>query len=150
MEYKQYYLATQMLKDEMQNANYAEAKARKAFLIGRSESKMGNWSDALYWYEKAFDFGFGNEALYQSGEALLRLERYEAAQNLFRQLYREEPTNERFRKALVRARLVRQRLQEPDRDTVEIINWAQNSPHRDFSLSIQGDNLYFSFRSSPK
>ncbi|NBB88428.1 MAG: OmpA family protein [Bacteroidetes bacterium] len=143
MEYKQYYLATQMLKDEMQNVNYAEAKARKAFYIGRSESKIGNWSDALYWYEKAFDYGYGKEALFQSCEALLRLERYEAAQNLFRQLYREEPTNERFRKALVRVRLVRQRLREPDRDTIEIVNWAQNSPHRDFSLGVYGGKIYF-------
>ena len=143
MEYKQYYLAAQMLKDEMQKAAYGEAKARKAFLIGLSQEKMNDWNEALYWYERAFDMGYGRDALYSSGEALVRLERYDAALNIFKQLYRDAPTNERYRKALVRTQLIQQRLSTPQQDSIIIESWQFNSPHRDFGLRKQAGKLYF-------
>ena len=143
LEYKQYYLAAQMLKDEMQKASYSEAKARKAYLIGRAQEKMNDWTEALYWYEKAFEMGYGREALFKSGEALVRLEKYPMAKDVFEQLYREEPTNENYRRALVRTRLIQQRLTSSDRDSVHIEPWRFNSPHRDFGLGIHDGVLYF-------
>lgn len=143
MEYKQYYLAAQMLKDEMQKASYSDAKARKAFLIGRAQEKMNDWTEALYWYEKAFEMGYGREALFKSGEALVRLERYDMAQDVFQQLYREEQTNENYRQALVRTRLIQQRLASSNRDSTQIEPWQFNSPHRDFGIQLHDGVLYF-------
>jgi len=143
LEYKQYYLAAQMLKDEMQKASYPDAKARKAYLIGQAQEEMNDWDEALYWYEKSFDLGFGREALYKSGVALMRLERYEVSRDVFQQLYRQEPTNERYRKALVENQIIQKRLAASQKELVNLEPWNFNSPHRDYGIQIYKDILYF-------
>jgi len=143
MEYKQYYLASQLLKDEIQATQYPEAKARKAFLIGQSSERMNDREEAQYWFEKAYDWGYGQPALYHLGLALQRTENYNEALRIFKQLYGQEPNNQSYRREIAAVQQALLRLESAKNDSIEIEPWGFNSPHSDFSPFIQGNVMYF-------
>ena len=83
---KQYAVATKLLKKEYNKAKSRVEKGKLAFLMGESFEAMNKSDQAIEWFEIAYNYQYGVEALKRMALALKKAERYEEAIEAFRNL----------------------------------------------------------------
>lgn len=143
MEFKQYHLAIQLFKKELQRTNYEDVRARKSFLLGVCYEKLNDIPAALRWYQKAYENGYGEQALFKYAQMLKRDEQYDAAIDILTSLVRSERANIQYRKELTAVKQAREWVkQDPQAYEVELL--GMNSSHTDFQARIfNSKTLYF-------
>ncbi len=85
-EQKQYAVATKMLKKEYSKAKTRIEKGKIAYMLAESYKATNQSDSAIDWYEIAFNNQYGIDALKEYAYALKRAERYEEAQQAFKDL----------------------------------------------------------------
>ncbi len=74
-----YAVATEMLQEEYPGERNPLLKAEKAYKIANAYEAMGQPQPAERWYGKAYQDGYGPDALYAQAQQRKRLENYEGA-----------------------------------------------------------------------
>ncbi len=82
-ERKQYAVAAKMLEKEFNSSKESKDKGQKAFLIGNSYQRINDNENAIAWYKKAIDNGFGPNATIAYANALKENENYTDAELAF-------------------------------------------------------------------
>ncbi len=83
---KQYAVAVDMLKKEHQKAKTRSEKNKLAYLLADSYQQLGKPASAGDWYKKAYDDGYGPDALREYAYSLKQQERYDEAIKAFKEL----------------------------------------------------------------
>jgi outer membrane protein OmpA-like peptidoglycan-associated protein len=83
---KQYAVAVDLLKKEYQKAKSRVEKGKIAFQLAQSYKELGKPASASDWYKKAYDDGFGTDALQGYAYTLKQLEQYDEAIKQFKEL----------------------------------------------------------------
>lgn len=142
MEFKQYHRAIQLLKEELNRTSSSDVASQKAFQIAYCYEVLNDVPGALTWYQRAFEAGFGDRALFKYAQMLKRDEQYKNAVNILSRLVQNEPSNIQFRKELTATRQAAQ-WATSERGVV-VTALPINSQHADFN-PVLGPNqkLYF-------
>lgn len=85
-ERKQYAVAVDLLKKEHQKAKSRVEKGKISFLLAESYRQLGKPASASDWYKKAYDDGYGTDALREYAYTLKQQERYDEAIKTFKEL----------------------------------------------------------------
>ncbi|TVR86028.1 MAG: flagellar motor protein MotB [Saprospirales bacterium] len=88
-ELRKYALAIELLSDEYESARFRDVKAEKAFLLGESHNRKGNFREASRWYEEAANLGYGVDAIEAFAGTLMKMEEYETAADVYSRLLRD-------------------------------------------------------------
>lgn len=83
---KQYAVAVRMLPGEIKKLDSRVEKGKLAFLLADAYIQLNQPEAAIEWYQTAYDYGFGVEALEGKAYTLKRMENYEEAIMAFRDL----------------------------------------------------------------
>lgn len=83
---KQYAVAIDLLKKEHKKAKSRTEKGKKAFLIGESYRMLNQPANASDWYKRAYDNGYGVDALREYAYTLKAMQQYEEAMKAFKEL----------------------------------------------------------------
>ncbi len=85
-ERKQFAVAIDLLEDEIIDTKNETAKARKAFLLGKSNIQVLDYQEAATWYKMAADLNYGTEALGNLASTYKIMEKYQEAADLYRKI----------------------------------------------------------------
>lgn len=83
---KQYAVAVDLLKKEHPKAKTRAEKGKLAYLLAESYLELGKPASASDWFKKAYDDGYGPDALRQYAFTLKQLEQYDEAIKQFKEL----------------------------------------------------------------
>lgn len=142
-EFKQYHKAIQLLKEEVGKTSRRDEAARKSFLIAVSYERLNDVPGALLWYQRSYEKGYGDQALFKYAQMLKRDGQYESSIKILNSLVRSERANLEYRKELTMTRQamewVRSEVKEYDIDLLGL-----NSSHTDYQPQISPEGvLYF-------
>ena len=99
-ERKQYFVAVKMLKKEYSKAKSRKEKGRIAFLLAESYKNLNKSDSSLDWYQNAYDYAYGVEALKEYAYGLKKAERYKEAFEAFKNLGLEIGSPYEYRREL--------------------------------------------------
>ncbi|MDH3651250.1 MAG: DUF2225 domain-containing protein, partial [Saprospiraceae bacterium] len=99
-ERKRYFQASEMLKEEYSSAGSSIERGNIAYLIGESNLKFNNLTEATKWFKEAYELGYGSSALAQYAFCLKQNERYEEAAEAFYQVGEEIGDRVKFRREI--------------------------------------------------
>ncbi len=85
-EVKQYAVAVDMLQKEYDKAKTRIEKGQLAYLMGLSYKELHQSEESIQWFQTAYDYGAGVDALKEMAYALKRSERYKEAIDAFKTL----------------------------------------------------------------
>lgn len=105
-ERKQYSVAITLLKAEYDNANSANVKAHKAFYLGESYRRIGEFDKARDWYSTAAEHDYGYEAYVQYGILSKQVGKFAEAQEIFQYLAGSYSGDARIQKELATLRIL--------------------------------------------
>ena len=145
-ERKQFSVAAKMLPGEIKKLDSRVEKGKLAYLLADAYIQLNRPSDAVEWYQTAYDYGYGVEALEGKAYTLKRMERYEEAILAFRDLGFEIGSPYEYRRE-ISACEVAQGWKDIERQEYRITNAAFNTgdadyapvPYKDNSLVITSD-----------
>ena len=140
-ERKQYAKAISLLSAEYNGNKNKETKAKKAFLLGQSYQKVNQNKASISWYLRAFNDGYGPEALLNYGRALKQDEQYEQAIVAFESLGSEYKHTDLANDEIA---FCRQALMDKSNHikSYKILNMDFNSPKADYGPHFyQNDQL---------
>ncbi len=83
---KQYAVAVDLLKKEYSKAKTRAEKSKIAFQLGESYRMLNKPASASDWYKKAYDDGYGTDALREYAYSLKQTEQYDEAIKQFKEL----------------------------------------------------------------
>jgi len=138
-ERKQYSVAIPMLKKEYRKAKSRIEKGQLAFLIGESYKNRLKSPEAIEWYQIAYDYQYGVEALEEMAYALKKSERYQEAISAFKNLGIEIGSPYEYRREIEACQTaLRWTNEEQQEYTVELLDF--NSNFSDYSPTLYKDN----------
>lgn len=79
---KQYNVAVELLEKEYIKTNVASLKALKAYQLGISYDKMGQFKESVQWFEEAVRYDHGPDAIYSLANGYKKVGKYNEAMNL--------------------------------------------------------------------
>ena len=85
-ERKQFAIAITLLQDEIEETKNEQLKARKAFLLGKSNIQVLEYQEAATWFKMAVDLNYGTEALGNLASTYKLMEKYQEAGDLYRKI----------------------------------------------------------------
>jgi outer membrane protein OmpA-like peptidoglycan-associated protein len=85
-ERKQFAIAINLLQDEIEETKNEQVKARKAFLLGKSNIQVLEYQEAANWFKMAIDLNYGTEALGNLASTYKLMEKYQEAGDLYRKI----------------------------------------------------------------
>ncbi len=89
IERKQYAVAIPLLSKEYKRAKTRREKNKLAYQLGLAYRETSKEEEAATWFKRAYDDGFGTQALAEYAQSLKRLERYEEALDTYIELGQE-------------------------------------------------------------
>lgn len=138
-ERKQYAVAIPLLEEEYENTNVETAKARKAFLLGKSYLRILEYSNAKAWFGKSVDHKYGAEALSSFAGVCKSLEEYDQAITSYKQLIaihgKQQQTD---REILICQQALESKSKKPE---YKIERLFENSSVADYSPALYEDNF---------
>ncbi len=139
-----YQVAAEMLREEYNGNKNPATRSLQAYRIGLSYDAMNRPESSAQWFAKAYEDGYGLDALYEQSRQLKKQERYEEAIEVLKLFMQEEPD----RRAEVRREVaVLEQIQEQLRSDAyyEVQNLgAINSLAEDFApVLFEGGALVF-------
>jgi peptidoglycan-associated lipoprotein len=139
-ERKQFAVAAKMLPGEIKKLDSRVEKGKLAFLLADAYIQLNRPSDAVEWYQTAYDYGYGVEALEGKAYTLKRMERYEEAILAFRDLGFEIGSPYEYRRE-ISACEVAQGWKDIERQEYRITNAAFNTGDADYAPVPYKDNF---------
>ncbi len=85
-ERKQYYVAIQLLEEELKNNKSEAVLARKSYLLGQSYMKVQKYNEAQKWFQRAVESKYGVEALMGAAKSSVYLEDYGSAIDVYKKI----------------------------------------------------------------
>lgn len=82
MQRKQYHVASELLEKEFNKTNVTSVRASKAYQLGLAYDKMGQFRNAVKWWEDAVKLDYGPEAIYSLANGYKKIGKYSEAMNL--------------------------------------------------------------------
>ncbi|MBB4077657.1 outer membrane protein OmpA-like peptidoglycan-associated protein [Lewinella aquimaris] len=143
---KQYDVAVPMLQREFKRAKSRAQKGEVAMNLAISLRETGQDTDAVEWFQVAYDNGVGPDALRERAAALKRLERYEEAIQVYTDLGFEIGSRYEFRRDIAGAELAMRLKAQQEAATVkeyEVTPAPFNSAAADYAAVSYGDELVF-------
>jgi len=131
-ERKQFAVAAKMLPGEIQKLDSRVEKGKLAYLLADAYIQLNRPSDAVEWYQTAYDYGYGVEALEGKAYTLKRMERYEEAILAFRDLGFEIGSPYEYRRE-ISACEVAQGWKDIERQEYRVTNAAFNTGDADYA-----------------
>ncbi len=132
-ERKQFATAVPLLEKEYPRAKTRKEKGQLAYLLGDSYRRVGQDEKALPWFEAAYANNFGAEALKAQAFTLKKLERYAAAQEVFKNLGIEIGSPYEYRKEIAGCTIAEGWLKERADNGWSIESVPFNSAQNDFA-----------------
>jgi len=136
---KQYAKAIDMLPGEIRKLDSRVEKGKLAYLLADSYIQLNQPENAVEWYQTAYDYGYGVEALEGYAYTLKRLERYEDAILAFRDLGFEIGSPYEYRRE-ISACEVAQGWKEIKRQEYRVDRPAFNSSASDYAPVLYRGN----------
>ena len=135
-----YSIAAQMLQEEYNGNKNPADRALQAFRIGQSYDALNNPDQAENWFKKAYDEGYGPDALYATAQQQKKQENYPAAIATLQQYLLDDPD----RRAEIRREIaICQQVEEQLKGEAyfEVSNLGSiNSAAEDFSPILYENN----------
>lgn len=139
---KRYDLAVTLLLDEYEGTG-ERAKARKAYLLGKSFSVLKEDKEAAQWFSLAARGGYGPEARLELAKSLRKIEKYEEALALLMDMQVALPTEPAITRQIAIVKQAIQWAKRPAPD-VEVQRMPFNSDRADYGGAfIDDDYLVF-------
>ncbi len=138
-ERKQFAVAAKMLPGEIKKLDSRVEKGKLAYLLADAYIQLNRPSDAVEWYQTAYDYGYGVEALEGKAYTLKRMEQYEEAILAFRDLGFEIGSPYEYRRE-ISACEVAQGWKDIERQEYRITNAAFNTGDADYAPVPYKDN----------
>ncbi len=137
-ERKQYAVAIDLLKKEHQKAKSRVEKGKIAFLLAESYRQLGKPASASDWYKKAYDDGYGTDALREYAYTLKQQERYDEAIKAFKELGIEIGSPYEYKREIAACQVAQGWKGEKAR-AYSVAPLAINSPGADYAPVIFKD-----------
>lgn len=136
---KQYAVAVELLNKEYKKAKTRVAKGKLAFMLGESYKELNRSEESIQWYQTAYDYGVGVDALKEYAYALKRAERYDEAIEAFRNLGIEIGSPYEYRREINACEVAQgwKGIKYPEY-TTELMEF--NSGYADYSPQLYKDN----------
>lgn len=131
-ERKQYAVAVDLLKKEHQKAKSRVEKGKIAFLLAESYRQLGKPASASDWYKKAYDDGYGTDALREYAYSLKQQEQYDDAIKAFKELGIEIGSPYEYKREIAACQVAQGWKGEKTR-AYSIAPLAFNSPGADYA-----------------
>lgn len=138
VQQKQYAVAIPLLKKEFEKAKLRVDKGKIAFLLAESYNEMNQSDESIDWYQTAYDYAYGVEALKANAYALKKAERYEEAIEAFTNLGFEIGSPYEYRRE-IQACQVAQGWADIKQKDYDIELMAFNSSDADYSPMLYLD-----------
>lgn len=139
-----YSVAAEMLKEEYAGNKNPATKSAQAFRIGQAYDALNQPAQAEGWFSKAYNEGYGPDALYNQAQQQKKQEDYPAAIASLQQYLQDDPDR---RAEIKREIAICQRIQDQLKGETyfEVSNLrALNSPAEDFApVLFEGGALVF-------
>ncbi len=139
-EQKQYDLATKMLRTEFNKSKSSSEKGTKAYQLGESYRILNQPEKSLEWYEKAYDFGYGPDALKNKAFALKEMQRYDDAVLAFEDLIVETGEPFLWRKEVAACKQASQWQKDLEKNQYKIDKLGFNTGAGEYAPSLYKDN----------
>ncbi|MBI1224863.1 MAG: OmpA family protein [Bacteroidetes bacterium] len=135
VERKQYAVAVDLLKKEHQKAKSRVEKGKIAFQLGESYRMLNKPASASDWYKKAYDDGYGTDALQGYAYTLKQLEQYDEAIKQFKELGIEIGSPYEYRREISSCQMAKGWKEEKSKAYSATI-LPFNSPGADYAPAI--------------
>lgn len=144
-EVKKYSLAVELYNEEYENARMADVRAEKSYFLGESYSRLGNYELASGWYKTAQTLGYGLPAKEAYAHSLMKLEKYDEAAMVFRELLDDYGQLDEWQSARDVSLQVSRWKEEAEDRPIRIQKANFNSSASDFAPVFVGpDKIIFS------
>ncbi|MCB0661416.1 MAG: tetratricopeptide repeat protein, partial [Saprospiraceae bacterium] len=141
---KQYNVATDFFIKDFEKAERRSEKGKIAYQIGQCYQKTGEPEKALTWFKRAYDDGFGVDALEAYAYTLKENERYEEALENFEQLGIEIGSPYEYRKEVTACKVAMD-WKKKQSENIAITPLDINTPNNEFCPVVyEEDGLLFS------
>lgn len=137
-ERKQYAVAVDLLKKEHQKAKSRVEKGKISFLLAESYRQLGKPASASDWYKKAYDDGYGTDALREYAYTLKQQERYDEAIKAFKELGIEIGSPYEYKREIAACQVAQGWKSEKAR-AYSVAPLPFNSPGADYAPAIFKD-----------
>ncbi len=139
----QYAVATRMLEEEYNASRNEQAKARKAYLLGKSYTRLQEYRLAAEWYEKAAKADYGPEAWGNLGEIYMMAEEYDKAATTYEMIRQKAGSSQDIDRKILICRQAKANKSKPLEWFVE--RMPENSEVSDYSpVLYEKDYIVFS------
>lgn len=138
-ERRQYFVATQLLKNEFDKTQSANDKAQKAWLLGQAYRQMNDNPAATKWYKEAYELGYGLKALEAYAYGLKMDEEYAAAMRTYVSLGEQYGNRSEYRQKADECTRAEQWKNEPDKAVV-VTPFEHNSAQSDYGAVFYSDS----------
>lgn len=144
-ERKQYVVATDLLASEFAKSKSRVERGQLAYLMGKSYAALGDVTNSIDWYKKAYDNAYGEEALIQYAFALKQDEQYEEAADAFKDVGLETGDPITYRKEITACTIASEWINTPiEERAFDITASAINTSSSEYAPTFfQGDKLVF-------
>ncbi len=138
-ERKQYAVAVKMLKKEYNKAKTRTEKGKIAFLLADSYKNLNKSDESIDWYQNAYDYQYGVDALKEYAYGLKKAERYKEAFEAFKNLGFEIGSPYEYRRELQSCQVaLGWKADKYAEYKVEVLEF--NSGNADYSPTLYKDN----------
>ncbi len=135
-ERKQFAVAAQMLPREIEKAGNRVEKSKLAFMLATSFKQLQKNESTVTWFKKAYDDGYGSDALREYAFALKKNQQYKEAAEAFKQLGIEIGSPYEYRKEITSCTIAEQWLKDAPYNEY-VANTAKfNSAAADYAPTI--------------
>lgn len=141
---KQYSVAVDFLKRDYNKAKTMMDRGNIAFMLGESFQSMGQNSDAINWYLKAFENDYGADALAKYADGLKSDEQYDLAKKNYKEAGIQIGSPFEFRKKITACTIAKEWLNDKDNSGYRIENMKWNTSDADFSPVFYKSRLLIS------
>lgn len=135
VERKQYAVAVDLLKKEHQKAKSRVEKGKIAFQLAQSYKELGKPASASDWYKKAYDDGYGTDALQGYAYTLKQLEQYDEAIKQFKELGIEIGSPYEYKREISACQVAKGWKEEKSK-AYSVAQLPLNSPGADYAPAI--------------
>lgn len=140
-EHKQFAVATKYLPQEFQSSKSRLEKGKIALMLAQSYRTLHRDEEAARWFKTAHDNAAGTDALREYALALKRLERYDEAIEVFKQLGIEVGSPYEYRREITACNQAKGWLTDTIYAPFVVENAAFNSAAADYALTRLGENI---------
>ncbi len=137
---KQYSVALPMLKKEYGSSKSRIEKGRLAYMLGESYRLTNQSEKAIEWYNRAYEFSYGVDALKEYAYALKKTGKYEEAGKAFKNLGLEIGSPYEYKNEINACKIAKTWLEEAKESVYKINISAFNSPTADYAPVLYGKN----------